>query len=227
MLRLKQSFCFGYIGLRSDSLTWRSERKRRLLRIREASIQVHQTPRLLLRQWKDSDREPFSEMSSDPRVMEHFPSLLSRSESDAVADKIAGLIDEWGWGFWALEEKSSGRFLGFTGLHIPIPELPFSPCVEIGWRLMFSAWGKGFASEAAAKALDVAFETIGLEEVVAFATVGNFRSQNVMERLGMRKDYVFEHPDLDPDSPHRKHILYRISKGHWKISHRNVEKAGP
>ena len=176
------------------------------------NLQVYQTPRLLLRQWKDSDREPFAEMSSDSRVMEHFPSPLSRSESDAVADKIISLINERGWGFWALEEKSSGRFIGFTGLHIPIPELTFSPCVEIGWRLMFSAWGKGFASEAAAKALEVAFESIKLEEVVAFATVGNFRSHKVMERLGMKKEYEFEHPGLDLQSPHRKHILYRILK---------------
>ncbi|MEO7426114.1 MAG: GNAT family N-acetyltransferase [Fibrobacteria bacterium] len=180
--------------------------------MKSGSLKVYQTPRLLLRQWKDSDREPFAEMSSDSRVMEHFPSLLSRSESDAVADKISGLIHERGWGFWALEEKSSGRFIGFTGLHIPIPELPFSPCVEIGWRLMFSDWGKGFASEAAAKALEVAFENIKLQEVVAFATIGNFRSHKVMERLGMRKDYEFEHPGLDLESPHRKHVLYRISK---------------
>lgn len=181
-----------------------------------ASLQVHHTPRLLLRQWKDSDRGPFAGMSSDSRVMEHFPSPLSRSESDAVADKISGLIDERGWGFWALEEKSSGRFLGFTGLHIPIPELPFSPCVEIGWRLKFSAWGKGFASEAAAKAMEVAFESLKLEEVVAFATVGNFRSHNVMERLGMKKAYEFEHPDLDLKSPHRKHILYRLPQDLWR-----------
>ncbi len=183
-----------------------------------ASLQVYQTPRLLLRQWKDSDREVFFEMSSDPRVMDHFPSPLSRSESDAVADKIIRLINERGWGFWALEEKSSARFLGLTGLNIPIPELPFSPCVEIGWRLMFSAWGKGFASEAAAKALEVAFEKTKLEEVVAFATVGNLRSHKVMERLGMKKDYEFEHPGLDSESPHRKHILYRISKDKWKNS---------
>jgi RimJ/RimL family protein N-acetyltransferase len=161
-------------------------------------------------------------MSSDPKVMEHFPSLFSRPESDAVADKIRGLIDERGWGFWALEEKSSGRFLGFTGLHIPIPELPFSPCVEIGWRLMHSAWGKGFASEAAAKALDVAFGKLGLEEVVAFATLGNFRSHRVMERLGMRRDYEFEHPGLDVESPHRKHILYRISRKQWMESQSGV-----
>jgi RimJ/RimL family protein N-acetyltransferase len=177
-----------------------------------SGLREYQTPRLLLRQWKDSDREPFSEMSSDSRVMEHFPNPLSRSESDAVVDKIISLIKERGWGFWALEEKSTGRFLGFTGLHIPIPELPFSPCVEIGWRLMFSAWGKGFASEAAAKALEVAFENIKLEEVVAFATLSNFRSHNVMKRIGMVKAYEFDHPDLDLESPHRKHILYKISK---------------
>jgi RimJ/RimL family protein N-acetyltransferase len=184
-------------------------------------IQVYHTPRLLLRQWKDSDLEPFAEMSSDSRVMEHFPSPLSRTESDAVADKISRLINERGWGFWALEEKASGKFLGFTGLHIPVPELPFSPCVEIGWRLKFSAWGKGFASEAATKALEVAFAIIQLEDVVAFATAGNFRSHKVMERLGMRKDYEFEHPGLDLESPHRKHILYRISKHYWKNKERS------
>lgn len=181
-------------------------------------IQVYQTPRLILRQWKDSDRDAFFKMSSDPMVMEHFPNLLSRSQSDAVADKISSLINQRQWGFWALEEKSSAEFLGFTGLHIPIPGLPFSPCVEIGWRLMVSAWGKGFAFEAATKALEIAFEKIGLEEVVAFATIRNLRSQKVMERLGMKKDYEFEHPDLDSESPQRKHVLYRISKNNWKTS---------
>ncbi|HBC57026.1 MAG TPA: GNAT family N-acetyltransferase, partial [Gammaproteobacteria bacterium] len=117
-----------------------------------------ETNRLILRQWKDSDFKPFSYINSDKRVMEFFPSTLSRTESDTLAELCQSLMAERGWGIWALEEKASKKFVGFTGLHIPTDDLPFSPCVEIAWRLSADFWGQGLATEAATEALRVGFE---------------------------------------------------------------------
>jgi RimJ/RimL family protein N-acetyltransferase len=103
-----------------------------------------------------------------------------------------------------------------VGLHVPAPELPFSPCVEIAWRLAFPHWGKGFASEAARGALHVGFELLSLPEIVSFTTVLNLRSRAVMGRLGMQdtKD-VFEHPHVAAGNPLRLHCLYRLSREQW------------
>jgi RimJ/RimL family protein N-acetyltransferase len=168
------------------------------------------TTRLLLRQWRSSDRAPFAELNADPRVMEFFPSPLTRQQSDAMADRCEALISERGWGFWAVELKTSGRFIGFVGLHIPAAQLPFSPCTEVGWRLAFDYWGNGYATEAARAALSVGFELLGLEEIVSFTTVANLRSRAVMERLGMKESGFFEHPSVPVDNPLSTHCLYRV-----------------
>jgi RimJ/RimL family protein N-acetyltransferase len=170
-----------------------------------------ETGRILLRQWRDSDREPFARLNADRRVMEYFPSPLSRSESDAIADRCHALIAERGWGFWAAELKGATTFLGFVGLHVPSDELPFSPCVEIGWRLAHAHWGKGYATEAAMAALRVGFDKLSLDEIVSFTTIGNLKSQAVMKRLGMTMIDTFEHPALPAESPLRQHCLYRIT----------------
>jgi RimJ/RimL family protein N-acetyltransferase/uncharacterized protein (DUF1330 family) len=168
------------------------------------------TPRLQLRQWRSSDRAPFAELNRDPRVMEFFPSPLTREQSDAMADRCEALIRERGWGFWAIELKASRSFIGFVGLHIPAAQLPFSPCTEVGWRLAFEHWGHGYATEAARAALHVGFELLALEEIVSFTTVANLRSRAVMERLGMKESGFFEHPGVPVGSPLRNHCLYRV-----------------
>lgn len=177
------------------------------------------TPRLRLRPWTDADRAPFAALNDDAQVMEHFPARLTRAQSDAMADRIEALIHERGWGFWAADCLLDGtpRFMGFVGLHTPAPELPFAPCVEIGWRLARPYWGQGLASEAARLALRVGFDWLGLEEIVAFTAVGNLRSQAVMRRLGMREcpGEAFEHPALAPGHPLRAHCLYRLQRGAW------------
>lgn len=174
------------------------------------------TDRLRLRQWCVADREPFAALNADPKVMEFFPAPLDRAASDAMADRCQSLIAERGWGFWAVESKHSNEFIGFVGLHIPSAELPFSPCVEIGWRLDFQHWGKGFATEAARGALRVGFELLNLSEIVSFATVRNDKSRAVMERLGMREAAAFEHPSVPAGSALRQHCLYRLSREHWR-----------
>ncbi|EGV32434.1 GCN5-related N-acetyltransferase [Thiorhodococcus drewsii AZ1] len=175
-----------------------------------------ETKRLRLRQWRAEDREPFAALNADPRVMACFPSTLDRRASDTMADRCEALIARRGWGFWALEAKEGGRFIGFVGLHVPELELPFSPCVEIGWRLAYSHWGRGLATEAARAALRVGFEHIGLTEIVSFTAVNNARSRGVMHRLGMQpSNATFEHPAVPLGSPLREHVLYRLARESW------------
>lgn len=177
-----------------------------------------ETKRLRLRQWRSADREPFAALNSDARVMEFFHSPLTRTESDTMADRCQSLIGERGWGFWVAESKDTQEFIGFVGLHIPSADLPFSPCVEIGWRLAFQHWGKGLASEAARGALHVGFQSLGLPEIVSFTPIGNRRSRSVMERLGMRESGTFVHPQLPESSPLRLHCLYRLLRKHHAAS---------
>jgi RimJ/RimL family protein N-acetyltransferase len=171
------------------------------------------TERLLLRGWREQDREPFAALNADPAVMEHFPAPLDRVRSDALVDAIEARFERDGFGLWALEVESSGEFIGFTGLAIPAFEAHFTPAVEVGWRLARSAWGQGYATEAGRAALAFGFGQGGLAEVVSFTSAGNLRSRAVMERLGMRRDPAddFEHPDLAPDDPLRPHVLYRLA----------------
>jgi len=175
------------------------------------------TDRLILRQWKDSDFLPFSEINADPAVMKYYPRTLRKKESNAMADKIRSLISEQSWGFWAVELKKEGTFIGFVGLHKPNYELPVSTCVEVGWRLAKEYWGKGYATEAGKESLRFAFEQLLLKEIYSFASVTNIKSWRVMERLGMvNTDMNFEHPDIPEGHSLRKHVLYKITKSQWQ-----------
>src|SRR5262249_32174896 len=146
------------------------------------------TDRLLLRPWRDSDVESFAALNADPRVMEHFPALLSSAESAASAARIRAHLEEHGFGLWAVEVVGVTSFAGFVGLAVPRFEAAFTPCVEIGWRLAFAHWGQGYATEAARAAVAFGFERLGLAEIVSFTVPGNVRSRRVMERLGMARD---------------------------------------
>lgn len=169
------------------------------------------TERLLLRPWRDSDRAPFAALNADAHTMRFFPAPLSRGESDALAERCQALIALRGWGFWAVERQEDGVFIGMIGLHVPAPELPFSPCVEVGWRLARAHWGQGLATEGTRAALAFGFDRLQLAEIVSFTTVTNAPSQAVMRRLGMRRDAAtFEHPALPASHPLREHVLYRM-----------------
>jgi len=175
-----------------------------------------ETPRLRLRQWRQSDREPFAAMNADPAVMEFFPALQSRANSDASIDAWQAQFIERGWSNWAVELRSTGEFIGFAGLSVPIRRFSFSPCVEVGWRLARAHWGRGFASEAGRAALRVGFQQLGLDEIVSYTSVLNVRSRAVMERIGMRDAHEdFEHPGVPAGHPLRMHCLYRISRQRW------------
>ena len=183
-------------------------------RYRPPALPELRTERLLLRQWRDEDLEKWAELNADPEVMEHFPSVLSRQESDALAARCRDHIADHGWGLWAVEVPGVAPFLGFVGLARPGFDAPFTPAVEVGWRLARPWWGRGYASEAARAALAFAFDDLGLDEVVSFTSVPNERSQAVMRRIGMTRDAAddFDHPNIREGHPLRRHVLYRISR---------------
>ncbi|WP_166875756.1 GNAT family N-acetyltransferase [Salinibacterium sp. ZJ450] len=170
------------------------------------------TERLLLRGWTPADLAPFAAMNADPEVMEHFPAVLTADQSDVLAERIAQHFDREGFGLWAVERE--GTFVGFTGLSRVPFEAPFTPAVEVGWRLARAAWGHGYATEAARAAVRFAFDTLHLDEIVSFTAPANERSRAVMRRLGMTHNPAddFDHPNLAPGHPLQKHVLYRLQR---------------
>lgn len=174
------------------------------------------TERLILRQWKPEDVPQFVAMNEDPEVMKYFPGALSPQQSEGWAENCRQMLERQGWGLWAIEIQSTGEFIGFVGLHAPTIDLPFNPCVEIGWRLKSSAWGRGFATEAARACVDYGFSVVGLTEIVSFTSVVNTPSSAVMERLAMKRDpATFEHPSVPAGHVLREHCIYRISASDW------------
>ena len=172
------------------------------------------TERLYLRRWRLSDRGPFAALNADARVMEYLPSVLSPEESDVLAARIDSSFDQHDFGLWVVEIEGVVPFAGFVGLSIPRFEAPFTPCVEIGWRLAHAYWNQGYASEGARAALRFGFETLRLAEIVAFTVPSNLRSRRVMEKIGMTRDPAddFDHPAIPAGHPLRRHVLYRIKQ---------------
>ena len=168
----------------------------------------------MLRQWRESDLEPFAELNANPEVMRYFPAPLTREQSDAFAEQARTAIARQGWGLWAVEAVGQAPFVGFVGLARPRFEAHFTPAVEVGWRLGREHWGKGYATEAARAALAFGFDELDLAEIVSFTSVVNVRSRRVMERLGMTHDHRddFDHPLLAPGDALQRHVLYRIGR---------------
>jgi RimJ/RimL family protein N-acetyltransferase len=173
-----------------------------------------ETERLLLRDWREDDFEPFARMCADPLVMEFFPATLTPEETAAALERGRAHFARHGFGWWAAELKETGTFIGFIGLAVPGFEAHFTPCVETGWRLAAEYWGRGLATEGARASLRYGFETLGLREIVSFTTVGNGRSRRVMEKLGMTHDPAddFDHPRIAEGHPLRRHVLYRSKR---------------
>ncbi len=179
------------------------------------------TERLVLRQWRESDFDAFAQLNADPRVMEYFPSVTSREESNEQAKRMQTKIEETGYGFLAVSVAAIAEFIGFVGLN-SIDQLSwpvhFSPAIEIGWRLASPYWGKGYATEGAKACLKYGFDILGLDEIVAFTAKENFPSQAVMSRIGMSYDTEgdFDHPTLPDGHKLKKCVLYRINLHDWK-----------
>ena len=174
------------------------------------------TNRLILRRWREDDRDAFFALNSDPQVMEHLGGPQPRERSDEGVNRQNALIDAGEPAFWAAERREDGAFMGFIGLKPINFAASFGPGHEIGWRLARRFWGQGYASEGARACLAYGFGDLGLAEVFAFTVPGNLRSQAVMTRIGMTRveGGDFDHPELAAGHPLRRHVLYRIGKAH-------------
>lgn len=184
---------------------------------------VLQTDRLILRDWRDADFEPWVEMNQDPVAMAFFPALYDRERCAASMAKIRDHLAREGFGLWAVERIGGPAFLGFVGLKRVEFTARFAPAIEIGWRLARACWGQGYATEAGRACLHFAFGALGLSEVVAMLVPANRRSAHVAERLGMWRDPHgdFMHPQLTRDAISvgghalQPHALYRIDRATW------------
>ncbi|HSV58292.1 MAG TPA: GNAT family N-acetyltransferase [Variovorax sp.] len=179
------------------------------------------TERLHLRQWRDSDREPYAALNADPLVMRFFPGLMSREASDRDIDAWQAALEDRGWSNWAVESRKTGSFIGFIGLSVPRRALPFMPCVELGYRLAREHWGKGHATEGAKAALRVGLERLMLPEIVSFTALVNLPSRAVMEHVGMsnaNEDFDHPNPALPEGSTLKRHCLYRLSRERWLLN---------
>jgi len=178
----------------------------------EIDIQNLNTPRLILRNWKRDDIEPFVLLNADPRVCEFLPNLITREETLASLDKIQSHFRDFGFGLFAVELRSANKFIGFVGLKYFSFDAHFTPNVELAWRLSWEHWGKGLATEAARRVTRYGFECLKLPEILAITAKNNKRSWRVMEKLGMKSNPKenFKHPQLDHQDPLSEHVLYRF-----------------
>ncbi|GAA2368522.1 GNAT family N-acetyltransferase [Streptomyces cuspidosporus] len=170
------------------------------------------TDRLVLREWRESDLAPWAALNADPEVREYFPGVLTREQSDASVARFQADLDRRGWGWWAVEVRATGEFIGFTGLDPVDEDMPFTG-VEVGWRLARPYWGHGYATEAALAAVDHGFEALRLPEILAVTTATNLRSQAVMRRIGMTRDPADDFDDMTvPEGPLRPSVVYRLRR---------------
>ena len=181
-----------------------------------------ETPRLTLRRWQESDREPFAQMNADPVVMHYFEAPMTREKSDEAIDRYLAAFDREGFSFFAVTLRDTGDFVGTIGLQTMrdvVPNLP-QPAVEIGWRLAQSAQGKGLATEGARTIVDYAFNQLGLSEVVAITALPNRESRHVMEKLGMihRPELDFDHPRVPTGHQYQRHTLYSLRNPNFETS---------
>ncbi|MDH4441813.1 MAG: GNAT family N-acetyltransferase [Rhizobium sp.] len=173
---------------------------------------ILETERLTLRNWQHEDRDLFREINRDPKVMEFFPMRRSHAECDELLDRLHAMIEETGYGFYALADRQTDEAMGFCGIaRVSLPGILPAGAVEIGWRLATRFWGKGYVTEAGRALLDLGLRRRGLDEIYALAVKDNQRSIAVMERLGMQRltDRDFDHPTVPDSHPHLKaHVLY-------------------
>lgn len=174
------------------------------------------TDRIILRQWQTQDLKPLIAMNACPQVMRYFGSTRTPQQSESLLEYCSHSIGTKGWGFWAAELRSNNEFIGFIGLNSPDYDLPFSPCVEIGWRLAKHHWGNGYATEGARASLAFAFEQTEIDEIVSMTPCQNLASEAVMRKIGMTDmGQNFDHPDVPLGHELAEHFLYKITRAEW------------
>lgn len=177
-----------------------------------------ETERLILREWKEDDKKSFARINNDPMIMEFFPRRLTEKDSNHLVDKFQKHFKDHGYGFYAVEMKETGEFMGFAGLQRVEMDVPFRGAVEIAWRLDYEYWGKGYGTEVAAAVLEHGFKKLKLKEIVGYAVHDNSRAIKLMEKLGMVRDAKgdFEYPNLPEGSALGGFVFYRINSKQYQ-----------
>jgi RimJ/RimL family protein N-acetyltransferase len=183
---------------------------------------IIETERLYLRTWQPLDAQPYWAINQDPRVIEFLRGPLTMEQVNQFITTVNLHQEKLGFTLWAAELKQSGELIGYIGLNdtdlFEPYGAPFTPAVEVGWRLGSQYWGNGYATEGAKAALVFGFNTIGLDEIVSFAVPMNYRSIRVMEKIDLQRDWQgdFRHPKLALDHPLSQHVLYRLKRERYQ-----------
>ena len=166
--------------------------------------------RLGFRNWQEKDISPMTEINSDPEVMAFFPGLQNRDQTTAFVHRMKAQYEDKGFCYFAVDELSTNNFIGFIGLSEQSFEAAFTPCIDIGWRLHTQWWNQGLASEGAIRCLEYAFNELCLDEIYAIAPAINIKSERIMQKIGMHKQYEFDHPLLADNGVLKRCNLYAI-----------------
>jgi [ribosomal protein S5]-alanine N-acetyltransferase len=181
----------------------------------EMNSYILSTERLGLRRWIDTDVQPFIDMNKDADIMKYFPKTLTDTETMEMIERIKLHFSKNNFGLFAVENKSTKQFLGFTGFSMPAFSSFFTPCIEIGWRFNKEVWRHGFATEAASACIKYGFENLGFDKIVSFTSIINTGSEKVMKKIGMEYVADFDHPKIEKSSAICRHVLYEIEKKNW------------
>jgi RimJ/RimL family protein N-acetyltransferase len=176
----------------------------------------HETDRLILRDWREADWPAFFRVTNTPAVMRWLGGVADEAGRAALRARIEAYRADHGHTFWAVERRKDGALLGFCGLKRSNQAGGPQGMMEVGWRLREDAWGQGYAREAAAASLDIAFDRFGADEVIALTVQNNTASWGLMLRLGMerRAELDFDNADFDPENP--RIIAHAIARENWR-----------
>lgn len=174
---------------------------------------IFTSERLGFRNWTADDLPEFAALNADEAVMEHFPKALTEQETSDFIDRLRTHFDKKGYNYFATELLETGEFIGFIGLADQDYDIHFNPATDIGWRLKKAAWGKGYATEGAKRCLEFAFNDLKLDRVIATCTLHNSKSENVMQKIGMKSMGEFMHPKLSDFPDYQRCIWYEVKNG--------------
>lgn len=179
---------------------------------------IFNSDRLGFRNWLEDDLNEFAAMNADEDVMEHFPKTLSKIETLDLIKRLQEQFLRRGYTYFAVEELESSAFIGFIGLSYQTYKSDFTPATDIGWRLKKLTWGRGFATEGAKRCLEFAFQELKLVRIISVCTFKNYKSEQVMKKIGMMKQGEFHHPELNSYPEYKKCVWYQIENEYFSTT---------
>ena len=169
---------------------------------------IFTSERLGFRNWNLTDIDKMHEINSDPKVLEFFPNIPSKEQTEAFIARMKIQFENKGFCYFAVDQLENNEFIGFIGLLEQTYPADFTPCIDIGWRLKSSEWNQGFATEGAKRCLEFAHNDLGIDSIYSIAPKINVKSERIMHKIGMQKLYEFEHPLLTNGERLKICVLY-------------------